>query len=208
MRLAVFIAALACASAAQAEGARENRYGPAPARAPAALDSRAPLFNGATYSTRTLGWTGKRDAVTEAVASSAPQPWWVREQAQTETQTQAPPPRMERAAPIQASVPAPVARAPAALPQSIFDAPAPAPVAAATPTQTAMAAPPMQPGYVGARTYSVGRQFGMTPDPIPAAGPSRMVLISAPPAPSEDEPKPGVQEGGEWSGRAEKDGKL
>lgn len=31
MRFAVLIAALACASAAHADGARENRYGPAPA---------------------------------------------------------------------------------------------------------------------------------------------------------------------------------
>lgn len=202
MRLAVFIAALACATAAQAEGARENRYGPAPARAPAALDSRAPLFNGATYGARTLGWTGKRDAVAEAVEASAPQPWWVREQARAPTA----PPGMEQAAPIQASAPAPVARAPAALPQSIFDAPAP--VASAPPTQTAIAAPPMQPGQVGARTYSVGRQFGMTPDPIPAAGPSRMVLIAPPPAPAEDEAKLGAQDGGEWSGRTEKDSDL
>lgn len=204
MRLAVLIAALACATVAQAEGARENRYGPAPARAPAALDSRAPLYNGATYGARTLGWTGKRDAVTEAVEASAPQPWWVREQAQG--QSQAAPPRMERTTPIQASAPAPVTRPAAALPQSIFDAPTP--VASVPPTQTAMAPPPMQPGQVGARTYSVGRQFGMTPDPIPAAGPSRMVLIAPPPAPAEDEAKPGVQEGGEWSGRAEKDGDL
>lgn len=204
MRLAVLIAALACATAAQAEGARENRYGPTPARAPAAVDSRAPLFNGATYGARTLSWTGKRDAVAEAVEASAPQPWWVREQAQARVQTT--PPRMERAAPIQASAPVPVTRAPAALPQSIFDTPAP--VASAPLTQTALAAPPMQPGQVGARTYSVGRQFGMTPDPIPAAGPSRMVLIAPPPAPAEDEAKPGVQEGGEWSGSAEKDGDL
>jgi hypothetical protein len=34
----------------------------------------------------------------------------------------------------------------------------------------------------------VGRQFGMEPDPIPAAGPSRMILIG-PPASAPDDDK-------------------
>ncbi|ATC31171.1 hypothetical protein CA606_01740 [Caulobacter vibrioides] len=207
MRLVALIVALASASAAQAEGARETRYGPAPARAPAALDSRAPLYNGAAYGARTLGWTGKRDAVATPAETTAQQPWWAREPSQTPAsysqapRTQAPPP--QAAAPVPASftpqAPAPTSR----LPQSIYDAPTPQAYSAPTPQN--LAAPQLQPGQVGARTYSVGRQFGMSPDPIPAAGPSRMVLIAPPPAATEDEPTPSVQDGGEWSGRAEKD---
>lgn len=35
-----------------------------------------------------------------------------------------------------------------------------------------------------------------------------MVLIAPPPAAEADESKPNLQDGGEWSGRAEKDGDL
>lgn len=200
MRHAALIAALACASAAQAEGARETRYGPAPARAPAALDGRAPQYNGAAYGARTLGWAGKRDAVAAPAETAEQRPWWAREQARVQAQIRPP------AAPVPAAF-TPQAPPPAApLPQSLYDAPPP--LAGGAPTEPAYAAPQLQPGQVGARTYSVGRQFGMTPDPIPAAGPSRMVLIAPPPAAEADESKPNLQDGGEWSGRAEKDGDL
>lgn len=198
MRLVVLIVALASASAAQAEGVRETRYGPAPARAPAALDSHAPLYNGAAYGARTLGWTGKRDAVATPAETTAQQPWWAREPSQAQA------PRPQASAPVSANftpqVPTPTSR----LPQSIYDAPTPQASSAPTPPNLTVA--PLQPGQVGARTYSVGRQFGMSPDPIPAAGPSRMVLIAPPPASTEDEATPSVQDGGEWSGRANNDG--
>jgi len=44
------------------------------------------------------------------------------------------------------------------------------------------------PGVTGARFYSVARESGLTPDPIPPAGPDRQVLITADTAsaPAED----------------------
>lgn len=197
MRLAVLIVALACASAAQADGARETRYGPAPARAPTAIDGRAPLYNGASYGARTLGWTGKRDAPAVPTEATAQQPWWAREQ-------------QLQARPLQAAAPGPASFQPQAvapmaqLPQSLYDAPPPA--AHSAPAPSTAAATQLQPGQVGVRTYSVGRQFGMSPDPIPTAGPPRMVLIASPPPEAEGEATPNVQDGGEWSGRPEKDG--
>lgn len=200
MRLVVLIVALASASAAQAEGARETRYGPAPARAPAALDGRAPLYNGAAYGARTLGWSGKRDAIAAPSETTAQQPWWAREP----SQAQAPRPQPPAPAPAAST---PQAAAPTSqLPQSLYDAPPPQ--AYSAPTQPNLAAAPLQPGQVGARTYSVGRQFGMSPDPIPAAGPPRMVLIAPPPATETDETKPSGEDGGEWSGRADKNSDL
>lgn len=197
MRLAVLIAVLTCATTAQAENARENRYGPAPARAPTALNGQAPAFTGATYGARTLGWTGKKEAPAPETVQAAPAPWWTRASA------------LAPAAPVPSATPTsfpsqaplPVTAPGRALPQSIYDAP---PMSATNliPPQPVQPAPQFQPGQVGARTYSVGRQFGMTPDPIPAAGPSRMVLIAAPPAATEDEAKPNVEGGGEWSGRS------
>ncbi|AAK24603.1 hypothetical protein [Caulobacter vibrioides] len=203
MRFAVLIAALACASAAHADGARENRYGPAPARAPTAIDGRAPLYNGASYGGRTLGWTGKRDtAAATAGTAQQQQPWWSRQQAQPQAQ------RPQAAAATGPAGVTPQAPAPSApLPQSLYDTPPPNALGASAQPAVA-AAPAFQPGQVGARTYSVGRQFGMSPDPIPAAGPSRMVLIAPPPVEDEEEAGPSVQNGGEWSGRAEKDGDL
>ena len=201
MRLAALIVALVSASAAQAEGARETRYGPAPARAPAALDGRPALYNGAAYGARTLGWAGKRDSVAAPIETAEQRPWWAREPSQVQAQIRQP------AAPVPAAF-TPQGPGPSApLPQSLYDAPPPA-LAGGAPTQPASASTQLQPGQVGARTYSVGRQFGMRPDPIPAAGPSRMVLIAPPPAAETDESQPSLQDGGEWSGHTEKDGGL
>lgn len=189
MRAALLIAALACAplacADAHAETGRESRYGPAPERAPTPINGRAPGYTGSTYGGRALGWSGKREIIPP--------------------QAQQPP--VARAA-YQPSAPASAPQAPqvpsAALPRSIYDAPAPqvAPVPAAysAPVQPA---PRFRDGQIGARTYSVGRQFGMAPDPIPAAGPPRMVLITAPP--TQDEDKPREQGAGEWSAKPEKD---
>jgi hypothetical protein len=79
-------------------------------------------------------------------------------------------------------------------------APAPTPTAAPArvsmaPTQTPAASPPpprqmaaASTGVTGARFYSVARESGLTPDPIPPAGPDRQVLITteAASAPAED----------------------
>lgn len=193
MRSAAFIVALACAAlsgvgSAHAEGARESRYGPAPARAPAALNGRAPGYTGQTYGGRTLGWSGKREAAAPRGQAGQAQPWWTRSPPQAAT------PQQPQHAVFQP-------QAPAALPQSIYDAPAPVPAAYAAPIQPA---PRLQPGQVGARTYSVGRQFGMAPDPIPAAGPPRMVLIAPPATAPEDEDKP--RDDRDWPANSDKDG--
>jgi hypothetical protein len=207
MRAAALIAVLACvATAAHADGSRESRYGPAPERAPTPMDGRSPGYTGATYGGRALGWAGKREMIApEAQAASQVQPWWARSAPQA---AQAPQPQPARTA-YQPSAP-PVAPQARALPQSIYEAPpaaaAPVPVAYAAPTQPA---PQFQPGQIGARTYSVGRQFGMTPDAIPAAGPTRMVLI-APPASAPEDDKPREDDDRDWpsqerSGKDKKD---
>ena len=206
MRAALLIAALACAplacARAQAETGQESRYGPTPERAPTPVSGRAPGYTGATYGGRALGWSGKREIAAPQAQVAAPvQPWWA-QQAQ-----QAPQPPAARAA-YQPPAPALAPQAPrgsgAALPRSIYDAPAaqvaPVPAAYSAPAQPA---PRFRDGQIGARTYSVGRQFGMAPDPIPAAGPPRMVLITAPP--TQDEDKPREEGAGEWSAKPEKD---
>lgn len=204
MRVVALIAVLASATAAHADGARESRYGPAPERAPVAVAGRGPGYTGQAYAGRTLGWSGKREVVEpSAQAASQVQPWWSRG-VQPQPQPQQP---------VRAAYPQPVpSYAPARdLPRSIYDAPpatapaAPAAVAYAAPApQQQQQATAWRPGQVGVRTYSVGRQFGMSPDPIPAAGPPRMVLIAPPASAPEDEDKP--RDDGEWSAKPEKDG--
>lgn len=194
---AVTLIALACAfvasAGAHAESPQESRYGPAPERAPTPVNGRTPGYTGQPYTGRALGWSGKREIVApQAQAAAQVQPWWARSAPQ--------PPQ----APVARSAyqPALAPQAPqAALPQSIYDAPR----APATPVPP-VATPPAQqllPGQVGARTYSVGRQFGMSPDPIPSAGPPRMVLITSPPTLDDDKPRD--SDNGEWSAKPEKD---
>jgi hypothetical protein len=161
MRAAALIAVLACvATAAHADGSRESRYGPAPERAPTPMDGRSPGYTGATYGGRALGWAGKREIVApEAQAASQVQPWWARSAPQA---AQAPQRTARPAPPISRSAP-PVAPQARALPQSIYEAPARRRRAGPGGLRRAHAtAPQFQPGQIGARTYSVGRQFGMT----------------------------------------------
>lgn len=214
MRAALFITALACASmacaGAYAETGKESRYGPAPERAPTPVNGRGPGYTGSTYGGRALAWSGKREVVApQAQAAAQVQPWWARQAAQAPQPQPAPMTRATYQPPAPPYAPQAPQAPSAALPQNIYDAPAPraapVPVAYAAPTAPGMAQPARQfrDGQIGARTYSVGRQFGMVPDPIPAAGPPRMVLITAPPALDEDKPR---EEGaGEWSAKPEKD---
>ena len=223
MRRAALIAALVCApllvSGAQAEGARESRYGPAPERAPTPANARATGYTGQAYTGRTLGWSGKREMAPQAArtAAEAQQPWWARSAPQAPQAPQSPQaPRARSASQPSAPAYAPPARE---LPQSIYDAPrsaaqdapqyAPVPAAYAAPVQPAyrpQQQATLQPGQIGARTYSVGRQFGMTPDAIPAAGPPRMVLIAPPASAPEDDDKDKLQAGdGDWSAKPQKD---
>ena len=216
MRSAVLIAALVCAAmtsvsaAAHAEDVRESRYGPAPERAPVARGDRG--YVGVTYDGPSLGWSGKREIVAPQMqAQPVQQPWWAQPQAAPQPAPQAQYQPQARYQPQPQDQPQPMAQAaryqahqPQApqLPAPQYQ-PAPpqayAPAHRATaPMQTAYAeqTPPvyqpprmLQPGQVGVRTYSVGRQFGMEPDPIPAAGPPRMVLIAAPASAPDDEAK-------------------
>ncbi len=199
MRSVALIAALACATMAHADGVRESRYGPERERAPAPLNGSQP-YGAQPYAGRTLGWSGKRADVAppapqaaSRVAASQPaarnQPWW-------SLPVGAPPPiqpPVQQQA-VRPPIPQQVPQAPArALPQSIYDAP-PAQPQPQTYAQAPYVAPPVAPrallpGQTTARTYSVGREFGLQPDPIPAAGPSRMVLVGPPAiAPDDDEP--------------------
>jgi hypothetical protein len=207
MRTALLIAALACASVAcagaSAETGQESRYGPAPERAPTPVNGGGPGYTGAPYSGRALGWSGKREIVAPQAQAQAPaQPYWARQAQQAQQPQQPPTARTAYPPPAPAYAP----QAPSApLPRNIYDTPAPraaapVPVAYSAPVQPA---PQFRDGQIGARTYSVGRQFGMAPDPIPAAGPPRMVLIAPPPAPDEDKPRDG--DNGEWSAKPEKD---
>lgn len=204
MRAAVLIAVLACATAAHAEGSRESRYGPAPERAAKPMNGRAPGYTGQTYTGRSLGWSGKREIAPQAAQTAArTQPWWAQSAPQAPQAPQARP-----AFQPQAPTYAPQAPRARELPQSIYDAP-PAPIAQAP----AYAQPVYQPqqqatlpnGQVGARTYSVGRQFGMTPDAIPDAGPPRMVLIAPPASAPEDEDKPRDDDDRDWPSKSKKD---
>jgi len=206
MRAAVLIAVLACATAAHAEGSRESRYGPAPERAAKPMNGRAPGYTGQTYTGRSLGWSGKREIAPQAAQTAArAQPWWAQSAPQAPQAPQARP-----AFQPQAPTYAPQAPRARELPQSIYDAP-PAPVAPMA-QAPAYAQPVYQPqqqatlpnGQIGARTYSVGRQFGMTPDAIPDAGPPRMVLIAPPASAPEDEDKP-RDDDRDWPSKSKKD---
>jgi hypothetical protein len=175
MRSVIVIAALVCAaSAARAEDTRESRYGPTALRPSVSL-------TGSTYGGPVLGWAGKQEiapptraptlalrpmatpwrqlgAVPQQQQQPAQQPYAQLRPAQTQQPQMAP------------QVPAPVAMAYA---QPQIQAPA----AYSSPAQ-------LQGQVQGSRTYSVGRQYGMTPDAIPPVPPNGMIFI----APS-DEPK-------------------
>jgi hypothetical protein len=208
MRVVALIAALACAApAAQArDSARESRYGPAPDRAPTPVSAQASGFTGTPYSGAFLGWSGKREATApDAAQQTVQQPWWARQGQAPAAQPVAPaPPRVQ-----QASAPTP-----RALPRSLYDITPTPPTYPSAPAQPAYAAPEAQPsrqvalqsGQLTARTYSVGRQFGMQPDPIPAAGPSRMVLIADPGGATKGASEDGSRDDRDWPAKSEKDG--
>lgn len=212
MRLAFLLPVLVSVAApAHAEGGRESRYGPASQRqaiAAAAIPYDGPM----------LSWAGKRQASAPVVAEPptfAPPPpapivarpsYQPARYAPTPTAAAvlrpalppAPPPR--RVATVTSDQPsARYAPAPSAapLPASLYG-PARAADAASVPVPPTP--PPRQvaalntapsTGVVGARFYSVGREFGLTPDALPPAGPDSRVLITAgeaPPPPKDAAP--------------------
>lgn len=144
MRLVLALAVLACSAASA--GAAEDRYGPSSPRPTAA------------YAGPLLSWTGKTEsAATAPVALARPLP-----------------DGLYRAAAPQ--VPLSPARPPAApatafaapLPQSLYDRPT---TPAAPPGPVALAPAASQYASSAPRLYSVHRQFGAEPDPIPAPPP-------------------------------------
>jgi hypothetical protein len=190
--LVLIVALISAASAARAEDSRESRYGPRP-------DRRTTALNAASgYGGPVLGWAGKQaPATTPPVQAVQPsvEPWRqmsVRQPMVPAAQSQALPPQQPLPPmsepwrnlgvrpPPSAPAPQPVAAPRNALPQTIYDIEpaAIAPQAPATP-QVQVQAPTM------ARTYSVGRQYGLQPDALPPLQPNGMVLI----APSEDAPR-------------------
>jgi hypothetical protein len=180
MRSVIVIAALVCAaSAARAEDTRESRYGPTALRPSVSL-------TGSNYGGPVLGWAGKQEIAPPARAPV---------QAPTlALRPMATPWRQLGAVPQQQPTQQPYAQLPSAQPQprmappSAPQVPTPVAMAYAQPQIQAPAAyssPAQLQGQVqGSRTYSVGRQYGMTPDAIPPVQPGGMIFI----APS-DEPK-------------------
>lgn len=206
MRILVLIAALVCvAPAAHAEDARENRYGPRPSRPTTSLTATA------GYAGPILGWAGKQDAI--APRAPAPQavnePWrqpYVAPQARqpmAAAQAQAPmsEPWRNLGARPQAGAPAPQALPPQTLPPQTLppmsepwrnlgarpqaSAPVPAAPHQAAPVMATYSPPPQAVAPSMARTYSVGRQYGLQPDALPPLQPNGMVFI----APSEEAPR-------------------
>ncbi len=145
----------------------------------------------AAYTGPRLGWTGKAEVAAASAQGPAPYgqarasgrpgmayalqggapPAAPRATIQPAFQQAAARPPQQRAfAAIQPAAPQgwtfvpPIGSVPSAAPTSIYDSPPQAP--AAPPVQVAKAAQ-AQTGQIGARHYSVNREFGQQPDPIP-----------------------------------------
>jgi len=180
MRLVLLLPVLfSVAAPAYAEGARESRYGPT---APRQASAAAPRYEGPM-----LGWANKRQAPTAPVPAATPA-------------APAQPAPLAAWAGYQAP-PAPRAPAatPAAPPTSLYSPPRAQPIAAAAPEPikdwsnyrsprvTAVAAAPQHVAAAGdttsARFYSVGRDYGLTPDAAPRAASDNRVLVIAPEPP-------------------------
>jgi len=201
MRLAFLLPVLlSVAAPAHAERERESRYGPAnprPAIAAAAIPYDGPM----------LSWAGKRQASAPVAAEPqafAPAPPIADRPSYQPARYALPPPPAATLRPALPPAPPPrriatvdtdppparLAPAPRAapLPDSLYGPSRASVVAAAVPTappprQVAALNAPSSTGVVGARFYSVGREFGLTPDALPPAGPDRRVLITAGEAP-------------------------
>ena len=180
MRSVIVIAALVCAaSAARAEDTRESRYGPTALRPSVSL-------TGSNYGGPVLGWAGKQEIAPPARAPAQAPTLALRPMATPWRQLGAVPQQQPAQQPYAQLRPAQVQ--PQMAPPPGPQVPAPVAMAYAQPQIQAPAAyssPAQLQGQVqGSRTYSVGRQYGMTPDAIPPVQPGGMIFI----APS-DEPK-------------------
>jgi hypothetical protein len=205
MRARIFLASVAGVAALSASAARaqSDRYGP---------DQSADL-RVATLSGGYLAWPGKQAPVSDGGASSQSEPAEQPAPPPPEAPMPAPPPPPPAA---DADAPA-VASLPAVLPAPEPDAPAPAPqpVAVAQPAaQPAPSAGSAQAAHASPSAaqqsaenaghsrlpphiYSVAREYGLTPDPIPL--PSQFFAdqpapdLASPPGPLPPRPVPGSQ---------------
>ncbi|ALL12644.1 hypothetical protein [Caulobacter henricii] len=194
MRSLVILAVLvSVASAARAEDTRESRYGPRPSRASPALSAAS------GYAGPILGWAGKQEPIMGRAASIQAPP------VPTAPLNMRPPAQVQAFQPAAAPVAAQATmsepwRNLRALPESGSPAPAPAPSAPPQRQTLAATAPQTVPSRLNglpdsaqppgllpsmARTYSVGRQYGLQPDALPRLQPNGMVFI----APSEEAPR-------------------
>ena len=181
MRVVIVIAALVCAaSAARAEDTRESRYGPTALRPSVSL-------TGSNYGGPVLGWAGKQE-IAPPTRAPAPVPTLALRPMATPWRQLGAVPQQQPAQQPYAQLRPAQPQQPQMAPPSAPQAPAPVAMAYAQPQIQAPAAyssPAQLQGQVqGSRTYSVGRQYGMTPDAIPPVQPGGMIFI----APS-DEPK-------------------
>ena len=203
MRLALLLPVLfSLAAPAYADGARESRYGPTTPR-------QASVAAATRYDGPMLGWANKRQATTNIAPPAASAPAQPAPLAPWAGYRSTP-------APIAYAPPAPNAPSPT-LPTSLYAAPRPSPAVATAPglaqakdwssyrssrmtaVAPATAPPPRQvaaanTGGTGARYYSVDRDYGLTPDAVPPAGPDNRVLITAtepPPEPKDAVPMHG-----------------
>jgi hypothetical protein len=166
------------------------------------MAAEAPATPASTYGGRALGWSGKREIVAPE-AQPVQQPWWAQQQQPLVAPRSAPQApasaatSRSRARNTSAYQPpwlrpsAGPPRRPAPCRSPIYDAPGPprrSPVAyAEPPTLSAAAHAAARPGR---RPHLFRRPpVRHEPDPIPAAGPPRMVLIG-PPASAPDDDKP------------------
>lgn len=129
---------------AQAASRAYDRYGPAPA-------ARASAQATAAASGPRLNWQGKAAEVFED--RPTPLSSWARRNAANPPAAATPP--------VQRTQPQAAATSPA-LPTSIYSPPSPAPA------QPAAAVPAVPQNPNGVRNYSVLREYGIEPDPVPA----------------------------------------
>lgn len=187
MRLSLaLLATIACAQTAAAQTV-EDRYGPprTVARAEADTGSAQRVATLSPYAGRMLNWSGKLAPQTPPTPEAGFEPQPV---PQAAPQPVAPTP--VAATPAPRPVVAPPARPVAVqahaapLPDSLYAAPPPA--APAPQRMAAAATRPATPASTGSnsRLYSVHREYGLSPDAIPAArnGASPYVLIGLPEA--------------------------
>ncbi|MFT4933919.1 MAG: hypothetical protein ACI9LT_000592 [Pseudoalteromonas distincta] len=183
---------LASAAAASAQTVVQDRYGPPPAAAAHQAQQGA-----STYGGQMLGWAGKRNPAPAQAAPAAParpEPMALARQFAPQAAAIAPPvprpapgvqpgyePVLRAALPPAADPPPDLLGGPPAgpLPTSIYGQAAASPQAPAPPRTYAQASAAPRPG--GSQLYSLHREYGLTPDAIPAPPAGDNYILVGPP---------------------------